>query len=106
MVGDEVAGQVRVRASVLDSVQHAAISARRLQLAHRREREHRRPVAPTVPFDQRHVVVRVMRRDSLDLGKLRLEPTGVLNDPARSPSAEAASTVSLLRGSKQPSTLR
>jgi hypothetical protein len=47
-----------------------------------------------------------MRRDSLDLGKLRLEPTGVLNDPARSPSAEAASTVSLLRGSKQPSTLR
>jgi hypothetical protein len=61
MVGDEVAGQVRVRASVLDSIQDAAIGARRLQLDHRREREHRRAVPPTVPFDQRHVVVRVVR---------------------------------------------
>jgi hypothetical protein len=85
MVGNEVAGQVRVRDRVLDGVQHAAIGARRLQPDDARERDHRRPVPAAVLGDQRHVVVRVMRRDRLDLRKLRVEPAGVLNDPARPP---------------------
>ena len=83
MVGDEVAGQVRVRQRVLDGVQHAAISARRLQLDDAGEREHRRAVTPAMPGDQRHVVVGVMRRDRLDLGKLRVEPARLLDDPSR-----------------------
>jgi len=80
---DEVADQVRVRERVLHGVKDAAIGARRLQLNDAGERERRRAVAAAMLGDQRHVVVRVMRRDRLDIGELRLKPAGVGDRPAR-----------------------
>ncbi len=95
---DQVARQMRVSEGVLDRVEDAAIGARRLQLDGPHEREHRRPVTPAMPRDQRHVVVRVMRRDSLDVGELRLEPARPLDRPPR--QAQRDGRVWLLDGSR------
>ena len=84
MIGDQVPEQVRVRQRMLDGVKDAAIRARRLQLNDPREREHRCPITPTMPGDQWHVVVRVMRRHRLDVSELRVEPASLLHgSPAR-----------------------
>lgn len=85
VIGDEVAGQVRVRERVLHGVKHAAIRARGLEHDDAREREHRRAVAAAVAREEGHVVVGVMRRDRLDIGELRVEPAGLLDGPASHP---------------------
>jgi hypothetical protein len=79
VVGEPIAGQMLVGERVLKRFQHRTVGARRLKLDRAREREHRRAVAADLPVDQRHVVVRMMRRDRLDVLKLGVESAGALD---------------------------
>ena len=79
VVGDHVARHLAMCNRVLERVQDGAVGAGRLQLDHARELVHRRAVLPNLRVNQRHVVVRVMCRDPLDVRQLRREPASPLH---------------------------